>query len=237
MNRGYTRASYMELVHRARSVVPGVQLAGDFIVGFPTETDEDYALTRQVVEETRYKNSFIFKYSPRPGTVGIKRFSDDVSEDVKRFRNNDLLRLQNKISNDLNRELLGQVVDVLCGGPSGWAGTNTHGGEEPDSRVAGSGGGPVQLGPALAAGLRRKDDAASSGRLDRHGQPFVEPKKSASPQPDWVQLAGRTSFDQVVVFEGSPDLTGQIVPVRVREAYGMTIFADHIRVSDPVTLA
>jgi len=107
MNRGYTRESYLELLERARRIVPGIQLAGDFIVGFPTETDEDYALTRSLVEEARYKNCFIFKYSPRPGTIAIKRFEDDIPEEVKRFRNNDLLRLQNRVSNALNRELLG----------------------------------------------------------------------------------------------------------------------------------
>lgn len=229
MNRGYTRASYMELVERARRIVPGIQLAGDFIVGFPTETDEDYALTRQVTEAARYKNTFIFKYSPRPGTVGIKRFSDDVPEDVKRFRNNDLLRLQTRISNELNRELLGQVVGVLCGGPSGWGGTNTQGQCEPDSVVAGSARNAVQLGPALAAGVQRARTTATvspAGRMDRHGQPFVVPRPAVRHSPDWVQLTGRTTFDQVVVFEGPLSLTGRIVPVRVREAHGMTIFAD-----------
>ena len=120
MNRGYTVESYLELLQRAHRIVPNIQLAGDIIVGFPTETDEDYAATRTLLEKARYKNCFIFKYSPRPGTVAIKRFEDDIPEETKKFRNNDLLRLQNKISNELNRQLIGQDVEVLCEGPSGW---------------------------------------------------------------------------------------------------------------------
>ncbi len=227
MNRGYTRDSYLELVGRARRIVPGIQLVGDFIVGFPTESDADYALSRSLVEQARYKNSFIFKYSPRPGTVGIKRFQDDVPEDVKRFRNNDLLRLQNRISNELNRELLGQVVDVLCDGPSGWGGTNGGGGDkDPDSVVAVTAATTtVELGPTLAAGLNSTRSVSKGRRLDRHGQPYATPQVTTS-QPDWVQLSGRTTCDQIVVFQGPPSLTGRILPVRVREAFGMTIFAD-----------
>ena len=229
MNRGYTRDSYLNLVARARAIVPGVQLAGDFIVGFPTESDDDYALSCSLLEAARYKNSFIFQYSPRPGTIGIKRFTDDVPAAVKRFRNNDLLRLQNRISSELNRELLGQTVDVLCDGPSGWGGKDTGDRPEPESLVAGAshvsesiGLENVQVGPTLAAGLRKNRPVA---RLDRQGQPFVAPTSSPSP-PDWVQLTGRTTFDQIVVFDGPPALTGRILPVRVREAFGMTIFGD-----------
>jgi tRNA-2-methylthio-N6-dimethylallyladenosine synthase len=229
MNRGYTRDSYLDLVTRARAIVPGIQLAGDFIVGFPTESDDDYALSRSLLEATRYKNSFIFQYSPRPGTVGMKRFADDVPAAVKRQRNNDLLRVQNRISNELNRELLGQTVEVLCDGPSGWGGKNTNDSPAPDSVVAGAVESPVavsaesvQLGPALAAGLSK---SRPQTRLDRHGQPFVAPASSAR-QPGDVQLTGRTTFDQIVVFNGPPALTGRILPVRVREAFGMTIFAD-----------
>jgi tRNA-2-methylthio-N6-dimethylallyladenosine synthase len=220
MNRGYTRESYLDLVARARATVPGVQLAGDFIVGFPTETEEDYEASRTLLEAARYKNSFIFKYSPRPGTVALKRHADDVPEDVKRWRNNDLLRVQNRISNELNRELLGQTVDVLCDGPSGWGGGNKEESEE-SSVVAGQGETPVELGASLAAGVKR----ARLPQVDRHGNPFVAPPQSAG-RADWEQLTGRTTYDQIVVFEGPKELTGRIVQVRVREALGMTIFAD-----------
>ena len=222
MNRGYSRASYLDLIARARSLVPGIQLVGDFIVGFPTETDEDYAFSRSLTEFSRYKNSFIFKYSPRPGTIGATRFQDDIPEEVKRFRNNDLLQLQNRISHELNRELIGQLVEVLCDGPTGWAGNNAPADRE--SLVAGSAcESPVELGPTLAAGFRKSN---GTPRLDRHGQPYVAPQPPAPRPADWVQLSGRTTFDQIVVFDGPPALTGRILPVRIREAHGMTIFAD-----------
>ena len=118
MNRGYTVSQYRDFLARARAHMPDVSIASDFIVGFPTETDEDFAMTMDLVRESRFKNSFIFKYSPRPGTVAIDRFADDVPEDTKRKRNNDLLAVQQKVCADLNRELIGQRVEVLVEGES-----------------------------------------------------------------------------------------------------------------------
>src|SRR5206468_2071978 len=73
MNRGYTAAEYTDFIARARAYMPDVSIASDFIVGFPTETDEDFAQTVELVRTCRFKNSFIFKYSPRPGTTAIDR--------------------------------------------------------------------------------------------------------------------------------------------------------------------
>jgi tRNA-2-methylthio-N6-dimethylallyladenosine synthase len=218
MNRGYTAASYLELVERARSIVPNLQLAGDMIVGFPTETDADYQQSRDLLQKARYKNCFIFKYSPRPGTLAIKRYPDDISEETKRFRNNDLLRLQNGIIRDLNRELVGQQVEVLCEGPSGWSerldGESVVAGRKMEG---GSGQAVVELGPRLAAGV-------NTPRLDRHGEVYARPKIQT--HAGWIQMTGRTVHDQIVVFHGPPTLAGKIVTVRVNEAHGMTIFAD-----------
>jgi tRNA-2-methylthio-N6-dimethylallyladenosine synthase len=230
MNRGYTAASYLELVERARRIVPNLQLAGDMIVGFPTETDEDYQQSRDLLAKARYKNCFIFKYSPRPGTLAIKRYPDDLSEEVKRFRNNDLLRLQNGICRELNSELIGQRVEVLCEGPSGWSdrvdGESVVAGGNGEAvagqaavSVGGLGGGTVELGPRLAAGLK-----TAPVRLDRHGEVYNRPRIRA--KAGWIQMSGRTVHDQIVVFHGPASLAGQIVPVRVNEAHGMTIFAD-----------
>src|SRR4051794_6099532 len=78
MNRGYTAQSYRDFIGRAREYMPDVAIASDFIVGFPTETDQEFAQTVDLTRRCRFKNSFIFKYSPRPGTVAIDRFKDDV---------------------------------------------------------------------------------------------------------------------------------------------------------------
>jgi tRNA-2-methylthio-N6-dimethylallyladenosine synthase len=118
MNRGYTARAYLDFVDRAREMMPDVCIASDFIVGFPTETEEDFEKTVALVKHCRFKNSFIFKYSPRPGTVAIERFADDVPEDVKRRRNNELLAVQQDVSAGNNRQMVGKIVQVLVEGES-----------------------------------------------------------------------------------------------------------------------
>jgi tRNA-2-methylthio-N6-dimethylallyladenosine synthase len=98
--------------------VPGYAVTSDFIVGFCGETEEDFEQTIALVEECRFKNSFIFKYSERPGTKGAELYPDDVPEDIKRRRNNELLEIQNRISEEDNQAFLGRTVEVLVEGPS-----------------------------------------------------------------------------------------------------------------------
>lgn len=118
MKRGYTVGEYREMMHRIRETVPGAAVTSDFIVGFCGETEEDFQLTCKLVHEQRFKNSFIFKYSERPGTKGAELFPDDVPEDVKKRRNNELLAMQNIISEVDNHSFLGREVSVLVEGPS-----------------------------------------------------------------------------------------------------------------------
>ena len=92
--------------------------SSDFIVGFCGETEESFAKSLDLIREFRFKNSFIFKYSPRPGTKAHELFADDVSEDVKRRRNNEMLDLQNEISEEDNVAFIGEEVEVLVEGPS-----------------------------------------------------------------------------------------------------------------------
>ncbi len=138
MNRHYTAAHYLELIERARAVVPDIAVAGDFIVGFPGETQEDFDATVDLVRKTRYKNSYIFKYSPRPGTTAEKRLADTVPPDVKQQRNVELLAVQERISGELNRSFLNQEVTVLVEGPSKKQIRNSECGvrsaDSPDSR-------------------------------------------------------------------------------------------------------
>ena len=118
MNRGYTSAEYLELLGTARQIVPDIAIAGDFIVGFPGETDDDFSQTVDLVKKARYKNSFIFKYSPRPGTIADKRLEDNVPQEIKEQRNHGLLKVQEEISRELAAEFIGQTVNVLVEGPS-----------------------------------------------------------------------------------------------------------------------
>ena len=118
MNRHYTAAHYLELLERARAVVPDLAVAGDFIVGFPGEDEADFQATVELVRRARYKNCFVFKYSPRPGTTADKRLADMVPEEVKQRRNVELLAVQEQISREGNQMFLGRDVRVLVEGLS-----------------------------------------------------------------------------------------------------------------------
>ena len=117
MNRLYTRRQYDELIDRCRATVPDVVLAGDFIVGFPGETDSDHAASADLIRRSGYKNCFVFKYSPREGTAAAA-MADDVSPDVKRRRNNELLAVQEAISVAHHAACIGREMEVLVDGRS-----------------------------------------------------------------------------------------------------------------------
>jgi tRNA-2-methylthio-N6-dimethylallyladenosine synthase len=118
MKRLYTVGSYREMLHRCREKVPGVAISSDFIVGFCGESESSFQMTMDLVREARFKNSFIFKYSPRPGTKADDLYPDDVPEEVKKRRNNDLLAVQNANSLNDHKGRIGQTVEVLVEGPS-----------------------------------------------------------------------------------------------------------------------
>ena len=118
MKRGYAVEEYRQLLERIRATVPGAAVTSDFIVGFCGETEQDFEQTVDLVRFGRFKNSFIFKYSPRAGTKADELFDDDVPEDVKRRRNNELLAVQNAISQEENEPFVGRAVEILVEGPS-----------------------------------------------------------------------------------------------------------------------
>ena len=118
MNRGYTIEEYRDFVDRARGFMPDVCIASDFIVGFPGETEDEFQSCKKIVRYARFKNSFIFKYSPRPGTVAINRFSDDVPEEIKKRRNRELLDVQTEMTAHNNAELVGKTLEVMVEGES-----------------------------------------------------------------------------------------------------------------------
>jgi tRNA-2-methylthio-N6-dimethylallyladenosine synthase len=98
MNRHYTATQYREMTDRIYGMTPGATMTSDFIVGFCGEMDEDFEQTVALVEYCRFRNSFIFKSSERPGTKAVELYADDVPEDVKKYRNNRLLEVQIEIS-------------------------------------------------------------------------------------------------------------------------------------------
>ncbi len=118
MRRRYTSAEYRELVDRIYSIIPGVSITSDFIVGFCGETEEEFQQTAELIRYCRFKNSFIFKYSARRGTKSAELFEDDVPESVKKRRNNELLAIQDGISSTWNDSFVGKTVEILVEGPS-----------------------------------------------------------------------------------------------------------------------
>jgi tRNA-2-methylthio-N6-dimethylallyladenosine synthase len=170
MKRLYTVALYDQMMHRIRETIPGAAVSSDFIVGFCGETEQSFQRSVELVQRSRFKNSFIFKYSPRAGTKADSLYADDVPDDVKRRRNNDLLAVQTAISLEDNRAFVGRTVQVLVEGPS-----------KASQREDGQDGGPVQL-------------------------------------------TGRTDCDRIVVFDGNPRLTGQMVRVAIEQVSAVTLF-------------
>ncbi len=116
MRRGYTREAYLEKIAALRRLIPAINLSTDIIVGFPEETDEDFAQTVSLLREVEYDNVYIFKYSPRPGTDAAAR-EDDVPLEVKEARNQTLLALKRAIVRQRFSRFVGQLVDVLIEAP------------------------------------------------------------------------------------------------------------------------
>ncbi len=184
MNRGYTIGEYDEFISRARAFLDQpeigrpLMLSGDIIVGFPGETDEDFEATVALVERSRYKNCFIFKYSPRPGTTAFDKLVDDVPEGVKRTRNNRLLAVQAAISDSIAREQIGRSFDVLVEGLSRRERKRRGVDVKP-------GGGMVHL-TVSAGGAAAPDAGVATAVADE------------SAAGDTVQLAARTDGDLIV---------------------------------------
>jgi tRNA-2-methylthio-N6-dimethylallyladenosine synthase len=113
MNRTYTKEEFYNLIDQTREIMPDVTITTDIIVGFPTETDQEFADTVEVVERVGFDSAFIFKYSERPNTRAAKHFKDDVSETDKTQRIIRLNDLQHEISLKKNLAQIGQIQDVM----------------------------------------------------------------------------------------------------------------------------
>lgn len=117
MHRGYTRARFIELIHKLRAQKPQMGITTDLIVGFPGETEEDFKETLSLVQEVEFDNAYIFKYSPRKDTPAAA-MPDQLSEDAKEERHARLLTLVNETGMRHYQGLVGKTVEVLVEGPS-----------------------------------------------------------------------------------------------------------------------
>jgi tRNA-2-methylthio-N6-dimethylallyladenosine synthase len=118
MRRGYTKAEYLDRLHRLRARCPNVALSTDIIVGFPGETDAEFEQTLELLREVEYDDIYSFNYSPRPQTVSAKIYPDDVPDGVKKDRLKKVQTLQREISLAKNRQRIGDWDEVLVDGPS-----------------------------------------------------------------------------------------------------------------------
>ena len=116
MNRKYTREWYLDRVAAIRRIIPDCGLSTDIFVGYHSETEEDHQLSLSLMREVGYDSAFMFKYSERPGTYASKHLPDDVPEEVKLRRLNELITLQTEISAQQNKKDEGRVFDVLVEG-------------------------------------------------------------------------------------------------------------------------
>lgn len=116
MNRKYTREQYLEKVRTIKRLIPGCGLTTDIFVGYHDETEDDHRMTLDLVRECRFDSAFMFKYSERPGTYAAKHLPDNVPEDVKIARLNELIRLQTEISAEQNKLDEGKTFEILIEG-------------------------------------------------------------------------------------------------------------------------
>ena len=129
MNRQHTRKEYLELIKQIKSLIPNCGISHDMITGFPNETDEDHNQTLSLMKEVKYDFGYMFKYSERPGTFAAKKFEDNVDEEVKKVRLQEIIDLQQSHSKFRTKQYIGKTVEVLIEkeskkSSSHWAGRN-----------------------------------------------------------------------------------------------------------------
>ncbi|MDE5609377.1 MAG: TRAM domain-containing protein, partial [Bacteroidales bacterium] len=118
MNRKYDRAWYLDRIAAIRAELPDCAITTDIIAGFCGETEEDHAQTLSLMREVGYDSAFMFKYSERPGTFASKHYPDDVPEEVKLRRLNEIIALQQELSHESNKRDVGKEFEILVEGAS-----------------------------------------------------------------------------------------------------------------------
>ena len=129
MNRQHTRKEYLDLIKQIKSLIPNCGISHDMITGFPNETDEDHNQTLSLMREVKYDFGYMFKYSERPGTFAAKKFEDNVDEEVKKVRLQEIIDLQQLHSKFRTKQYVGKTVEVLIEkeskkSKSQWSGRN-----------------------------------------------------------------------------------------------------------------
>jgi tRNA-2-methylthio-N6-dimethylallyladenosine synthase len=116
MNRKYTREWYLDRVATMRRMIPDIAIGTDIFCGFSDETEEDHQESLSLMREVKFDMAFMFKYSERPGTVAAKRMEDNVPEEIKLRRLDEIISLQNEIANQSNQNDIGKTFEVMVEG-------------------------------------------------------------------------------------------------------------------------
>lgn len=164
MRRGYTKGQFLELVYKLKERVPKVNITTDIIVGFPTETERDFLETVDLVEKSRFGGAFIFKYSPRPGTISYYKYPDVVPPQEKQRRLEHLLNLQKKITEEENLKRVGEIVEVLVEGPTR-AGSECYLGKSREGKTVIFPGRPEIVGTLVRVAVEEAGVAGLFGRI------------------------------------------------------------------------
>jgi len=240
MKRGYTAADYRDMMDRVRATIPDCAISSDFIVGFCGETEESFQKSVDAVREYRFKNSFIFKYSPRSGTKAFELLADDIPEDVKRRRNHELLAAQTAISEEDNADFIGRKVEVLVEGPSkraarglsddalpGW-----HGAAGPPLPTANGSSHDHDRDDFVPLSVIHSNDnvggstgwhALSEERTKGVANVAEAPPSLSTGSSSVLQLTGRSRCDRIVVFDGNLRLVGTLADIEIDDCTPTTL--------------
>jgi tRNA-2-methylthio-N6-dimethylallyladenosine synthase len=215
MKRGYTVEEYRDMMHRIREHVPGCSVSSDFIVGFCGESEESFQKSMDLIRECRFKNSFIFKYSKREGTKAFELFEDDIPDEVKRRRNNEMLDLQNAISEEDNAEFIGRRVSVLVEGPSKSAAKRAARESQPSELTS--------LLPIAGQSTPAHHEHYHGHDHHHDEEPQTIQHASAEAARLAMQLTGRSECDRIVVFDGNPRLIGSRAEIEIHDCTSTTL--------------
>jgi len=164
MRRGYTRGGYLDLVARARALLPGLAITTDLIAGFPGETEEDFADTLALMRAVEFDQAFMFAYSPRPGTLAARAMADDVPPEAKQRRLETMIALQEEHARGRYAACVGRRVQVLIEGPAREPAGHWFGRSD-DFKDVVCAPGPGRRTPAPGALLAVRIEAATSHTL------------------------------------------------------------------------
>ena len=199
MNRGYTAETYLDLIDKVRSYLPDCEIATDIICGFPTETEDDHQSTISLLQKVRCKNAFNFKYSPRPGTAAMEKYPDDIPDDIKKRRNNELIAVQSEISKEVHQAYIGRRLNVFVKSLS------------------------------TKSMKATPNDNENTLETEKYPNPNSQNENPFADSPVGImiqkpQLSARTTGDLIVCFDGNTNLIGKIIQVEITDAAAITLF-------------